>query len=227
MKSLSAFAAILVLSCTGFVEGAEGPYLEIENRTGLQLKGIKLASGESFVDLPPGLRTYGIKVSAVSVQSNVLATAGGKEIVFRCYTPVEERPKTEAITCVLTETNGEFEASYIPTPFAEYLYGLPEKRITSPDQIAVVGMVGKPGFFEPDPETPLTLEKALELAGGPHNGDYMNTPAASSKNIILIREVDGTLVRYNLDARNTKKTKGKDLGFLVLPGDVIYVPFYF
>jgi len=227
MKPLSALAAILLLVCTSFAEDTGGPYLEIENRTGRLLQDIKLASGESFADLSPGLRTYGSKVSAVSVQSNVLAACDGKEVVFRCYRPIEERPKTGSITCVLTETAGEFEANYIPTPLAEYLCGLPEKRITSPDQIAVAGMARRPGFFQPDPETPLTLEQALELAGGLHDGDYFHTPAASAKNIVLLREVNGILVRYNLDARNSKKTKGKDLGFPVLPGDAIYVPFYF
>jgi protein involved in polysaccharide export with SLBB domain len=127
---------------------------------------------------------------------------------------------------VLTEEDGTCKAEYIRTPFAEFSESAPE-ILLPPDQIAVMGTVKRPGIFTLASDDRLTLEQALELAGGLHEGDWINSPAASPRNIRLHREVDGQKKTFKLDGSNVRGKRGTDLDFLVQPGDKIYVPYLF
>lgn len=214
--------------------------LEIENRTAHRIDNIRLTSGEKFADevalrspsdakrtgLGPGLRTYGIAISAVSLGSDVHARCQGKEVIFRCHTPIAQRPGTGDITCVLTEDQGFRKAEYIPTAYPLNAEMIPAESLGK-NQIAILGTVKRPGIFAVESGAALTLEQALELAGGLHEGDGINAPAASPRNIRLFRNVGGETRTFKLDASIIRGKRGKDSNFPVLPGDRISVPYLF
>jgi hypothetical protein len=226
-------ACIAVFGTTAARAGeTDAPQLAIENRTSETIDNIRLTSGERYLtelwgtetpSLDKGLCTYHQAISAASLGSNVQVRLRCEEVTFRCDTPAKQMPKTGAITCVLTEEGGARKATYIPTPFANY-FRTPRKERLAANQVAVMGAVKSPGVFDLSLENTLTLEEALKLAGGIHDGDWLNSAAAVPNKIGVSRIVNGQEHTFTLDGRNTAKDKGKDLEFQILPGDEINVP---
>jgi polysaccharide biosynthesis/export protein len=82
-------------------------------------------------------------------------------------------------------------------------------------KVFITGMVGKPG---PYPLTgPTTVMQMLSIAGGVHE-------FAKSKNIMILRQVDGRQVALKFNYNDVKRGRNLKQNIELQPGDTIIVP---
>ena len=88
-------------------------------------------------------------------------------------------------------------------------------RTINSRKVYVTGEVGKPGAYVLG--GPLTVAQLLSLAGGPK--EYADT-----KNIAIVRTVDGKQVRFKFNLRDYAKGKNPEQDIQLKPGDTVVVP---
>ncbi len=82
-------------------------------------------------------------------------------------------------------------------------------------RVYVIGKVNKPGVFPINMETDVI--QALAMAGG-------LSPFSSEKNILILRNDDGFLQRYNFNYSQVEKGEHLEQNITLKKGDVIVVP---
>jgi protein involved in polysaccharide export with SLBB domain len=96
---------------------------------------------------------------------------------------------------------------YVPKPASGQAY-------SHSDRLAVLGQVSRPGMFLTD--RPLTLDRALALAGGP-------TDKAALQHVRIVRRSNGVITSQRVNLRRAIARAGLALNIRVGPGDMVLI----
>lgn len=155
----------------------------------------------------PGVYPYGVHhrmLDAISAAAGLTPTAGS---VVR----IEHRSETEPVEVVaLVQGDAAVSAEHNP----ELLPG-DTVLVSRTGLVYVVGDVLRPGGFAMEPDSSMTVLRALSLAWGPS----MN---ASLKNALLIRERNGGRTVTSLNLK--RMLHGQDPDLPIEEHDIVYVP---
>lgn len=228
---LLAFMILLRCSLSGLLATEEeGVWLRVSNKTGQDLATVELGGKLFFGPVRSKGTSEYLQVKDGFCVSSVMAFAGTKRFEHPSSgTQMSESLPEGYYTCELKLEGDALRVSSVcDTP------DLRLKAVPVGNEIAVLGAVRKPGIYPIDPKAKLTLVAALDLAGGPVDGDWVHTLAAVKNKVRVTRAVQGQEetfrsldVRDPADERKPSQEWGKDRDFLILPGDKIEVPYLF
>lgn len=207
----------------------EGVWVRVFNKTGWDLTAVAFEGKHVFGHVRNKDTSKYLKVEDSFRLSSVMAFAGAKRLGYPSKDVPEAEPLAEGYyTCELKlEGDALKVVSLCDTPYPRLT------AVPVGNEIAVMGAVRKPGIYPIDPQAKLTLATALDLAGGPVDGDWVHTLAAVKNRVRVTRVVQGREETLrSLDVRDPADAKagqewGKDRGLLILPGDKIEMPYLF